>query len=289
MPGFRLAACILLVLAAVATAAEPLRLSGARIFVPVTINGIETEALLDSGAETTLVDEAFARRIGLTLAGSEIAKGTGGQQAVRFAHGVDLESVGTHLEGRTVVVMDLSDIARHVVGEPLTVVLGRELFDSGPFLLDLRAGEINAVDAPSESLGTRLPLRDHAGIKQVPVRIEGIEVHADFDLGNGSEVLIGRDFAAARGLLAPDRIVGRKTGGGVGGTVTRDLVRLRSVCLAGVEFTDVPAAIDATEHAADANVGVALLRTFVMTIDFPGNTLWLAPIHSTGTQISTSP
>ncbi len=280
MQRLRLAACIALVLAAAGAAAEPVRLSGHRIFVPVVVNGVATEALLDSGAEMTLVDATFAHQAGLTLEGSDMAKGTGGEQQVRFAHGVDLESVGTRLEDRTVAVMDLSDIARRLVGEPLTVVLGRELFDSGRFLLDLQAREMTTVDAASAPAGLRLPLRDHAGIKQMPVRIEAVEVHADFDLGNGSELLIGRDFAAGHGLLAPDRIVGSKAGGGVGGAVTRDLVRLQSVTVAGVEFAHVTAAVDATGHAADANVGVSLLRNFVLTIDFPGNALWLAPVEA---------
>ncbi len=280
MQRLRLAACLALALAAAAAPAEPLRLSGHRIFVPVVVNGVATEALLDSGAEMTLVDAAFAHRVGLNPEGSEMAKGTGGEQPVRFAHGVNLESVGTRLEDRSVAVMDLSDIARRLVGEPLTVVLGRELFDSGRFLLDLHSGEITAVDAASEPSGVRLPLRDHAGIKQMPVRIEAVEVHADFDLGNGSELLIGRDFATAQGLLAPDRLVGSKSGGGVGGAVNQDLVRIQSLSVAGVEFADVTAAVDATGHAADANVGVPLLRNFVITVDFPGNALWLAPAEA---------
>lgn len=38
---------------------------------------------------------------------------------------------------------------------------------------------------------------------------------------------------------------------------------------------DVPAEIDDTETAADANVGVRLLQHFRITTDFAGSRLWL--------------
>ena len=72
---------------------DPLRVTGERLFIPVTVNGIETEALLDSGAEMTLIDAGFARRLGLTSAGEAVARRTGGSQPVRFAENVSLQAV----------------------------------------------------------------------------------------------------------------------------------------------------------------------------------------------------
>lgn len=255
-----------------------LRVSGNRLFLPIEINGERTEALLDSGAEMTLVDAEFAERIALPTAGSETARGTGGEQEVSFAEGVDIAAIGFELDKRTVAVLDLSDIALRLVGEALPVVLGRDLFDAGRIYLDIEGGRICRADDTAAPAGERLPLVPHAGIMQMPVQIEGVPASADFDLGNGNEVLIGQAFAGQHGLLAAERIVGTKAGGGIGGEVTRELVRLESLEIAGSAFPDVVAAIDRSETAAEANVGVGILRNFRMTVDFPAKALWLEPL-----------
>lgn len=270
----------LLATSAVACPSE-LRVAGDRLFLSVEISGIGTEALLDSGAEMTLVNAGFARRTGLVVAGSETIRGTGGTDEVSFAQGVDLRAAGVSLEGRTVAVLDLSDISERLVGEPVNAIIGRELFDSGRFFLDIGQRQFCRITDAAEPAGVRLPLTEHKGIMQFPVRIERLEpVQADFDLGNGSQVLIGRDFALAHGLLEPERIVGESLGGGIGGAVSRDLVRLEEITVAGVPFRGVIAAVDPTGNAAAANIGVAILRNFKMTIDFPQKALWLAAVAS---------
>ena len=259
-----------------------LRVAGDRIFVPIEINGVKTEALLDSGAEMTLIDAGFARRISLVTAGSEIARGTGGTEEVRFAQSVDIEAAGAKLYGITVAVLDLSDISERLVGEPVNAVVGRELFDSGRFFLDINHGKFCITEDLAEPQGVRLTLREHKGIMQVPVTIESLEsVYADFDLGNGSEVLIGRSYALQNQWLDSDRIVGTKMGGGIGGAVSQELIELETLTIAGVSIPAVIAAIDSTEDAPAANIGVAILRNFVMIIDFSDKAVWFTAIEST--------
>lgn len=280
--GSRAGVLLAALLATSAIACPPeLRVSGDRLFLPVTVNGIETEALLDSGAEMTLLDAGFARRTGFALEGSETIRGTGGSDEVSFAQGADLRTVGVSLEDRTVAVLDLGDISERLVGEPVHAIVGRELFDSGRFYLDIGKRQFCRIDREAEPAGARLRLAEHRGIMQFPVVIEDLEpVQADFDLGNGSEVLIGRDYALANGLLDPGRFVGRSMGGGIGGAVSRDLVRLDKITVAGVPFTGVIAAVDPTGNAAAANIGVAILRNFTMTIDFPQQAVWLLAVGS---------
>lgn len=257
-------------------ASETLIVRGDRLFLPVVVNGVETEALLDSAAELSLVDDDFAASAGLQLAGEETARGTGGSEQVRFAEGVDIEAVGATMRGRTVAVFDLGDISERLVGARVDVVLGRDLFDQGRLLIDIENNRIAFVDAEVEPVGVRIELKESRGVETMPIVIEGGgAIEADFDLGNGSEMLIGAGFAARGGLSAPERIVGEREGGGVGGAVTRKLVRLAEVEIAGVQFKDIEAAIDETESAPDANVGVRLLRQFVITVDFPQHALWL--------------
>lgn len=260
--------------------AEAVRISGNRIFVPIIVEGVATEALLDSGAEMTFMDSAFSEKLGISVAGSEMAKGTGGEQEVRFAQGVSLATTATTLADRTVAVLDLTDISERLVGETVSVVLGRDLFDTGRLILDFQSATLRQADPYHEPTGVKLRLTEHAGIKQMPVTIEGVQTLADFDLGNGSEVLIGRDFAKSNGWLSPERLRGRRSGGGIGGAVERDLIELESLSIAGVTFNNVTAAIDSTASASSANIGVSVLKHFLLTVDFPENALWLDAVES---------
>jgi hypothetical protein len=249
-----------------------------RLFIPARIAGVETEALLDSGAELTIVDAAYAEEIGLTKAGSAVAKGTGGETEASFVEGVTVEAAGIVLGNRTIAAIDLADLSQRLIGTPVKLIVGREFFDSARLEIDIEKGSIAAVARGREPRGVRLATETHRGLETIPVSIEGGEpVQADFDLGNGSEMLIGAAYAARAGLSAPGRIVGQQAGGGLGGEIVRDLVTLTAVEVAGVRFENVGAAIDTTPTAMDANVGVRLLRNFRMTVDFAENAIWLEP------------
>jgi predicted aspartyl protease len=258
-----------------AAQAAPLQVHGNRLFVDVTINGVQAEALLDSGAEMTFVDPRLAARLELSPEGSETAKGSGGDTQVQFAKGVSIEAAGVRLTNLTVALLDMTDLSKRLIAKDLQIILGREFFDAGRVRIDIEGGTIEKVDSAQEPAGTRLTLLSARGIESFPCIVEGTETRADIDLGNGSEVLIGRAFADAHGLLAPGRVVDRKSGGGIGGKVDRDIVVLKSLEIAGTRFENVRAAIDPQPTAGEVNVGTSILRRFVLVIDFPAHAVWL--------------
>lgn len=251
---------------------------GDRLFIPVTVNGRQVEALLDSAAEATLVDDNLAKSLNLALTGGETVKGSGGEDEVRFTEGVNIHAAETDLKGLTVAVLDLEDLSARLVGSKVQMILGREFFDAGRFWLDIERGTIRRLSSTAKAKGMMLPLVTHRGIEGFPVTIEGhAGIQAAFDLGNGSEVLIGRQAADRLGIGAPGRVIERKKGGGIGGSIDRDIVMLSSITIAGKTFTDVRAAIDEQDSPSDVNIGVNILRHFVIVTDFPGHKLWLAP------------
>lgn len=253
-----------------------LRVSGNRIFLPASVNGVKTEALLDSGAELTLVDRAFAGEAGLIAFGEAEARGTGeGTESVQFAEGVTLAAAGKTMEGQVVAILDLSEISARVVSGAVTVILGRELFDAGVWRLDIEGGTLEAVGPEELPANGALALTDAHGIKQVDILLNGFAVKADFDLGNGNEVLLSRSFAEQAGLLDPANILGVKEGGGVGSAVERTIVRVDRLEIGGHVLTGLTAAVSPNSDGADANIGVSVLRQFGLIIDFPGNRVWL--------------
>lgn len=260
---------------------EPISVRDNRLFVEVATHGVVTEALLDSGAEMTLFDREFARRVGVSPldAGDARARGSGAEEvAVQFAEGITVESVGLVLEDLTIAILDLSNVTQRLIGHRVDTVLGRQLFDSARLRIDIDKGRIQRVERGGSPDGVRLSLKTQHGIETIPVSVEGHPpVRAEFDLGNGSDVLIGADYAERIGLSSEDRVVARETGGGIGGAVERDVVILRRLDIAGESFYNVRAAIDPTDKAADVNVGVSILRNFVITTDFTERAVWLLP------------
>lgn len=259
--------------------AVPLEQVNNRLFVPVTINGQPTTALLDSAAEMTILDDDFARHLDLAQTGNATAHGSGAEaMQARFADNVRIEAVETRFQSR-VAILDLGEVSERLLGRKADMLLGRDLFDKGRFRIDIQGGTIESADkAPAK--GMRLPLSEHRGVPAIPAAAEGSDpVQAVFDLGNGREILIGRAYAERLGLTAPERIVGKRSGGGLGGAVDFDIVALRTLEVGGRTFRNVRAAIDRGETASDLNLGTSILRDFIITTDFPNRAIWLEPVQ----------
>jgi predicted aspartyl protease len=259
-----------------AASAEPLELFNNRPFLSVTVNGQRVTALLDSAAEMTIVDDDAAPRLGLVQTGGATAHGSGaGAMQVRFADHVAIGAAGVSLEAR-VGLLDLGEVSARLLGRPVEMLLGRDLFDNARLRIDYAAGTIDLLEGAPR--GVRLPLGEHRGLPTIPAAVEGhAPVQTVLDTGNGSEVMVGRAYAERIGLTAPGRIVERLQGGGLGGAHTRDIVILRTLAVAGHMFTNVRAAIDPGETASDLNIGTSILRHFIVTTDFAGRQVWLEP------------
>lgn len=257
--------------------AAALTVRGDRLFIPASINGVQTEAVLDSAAEVTVLDDEFARRAGIGGGKAVTARGSGAANAkAELVEGVRVEAIGVKLPDVTVAVIDLDDVGTRLFGHPLDAIVGRELFDAARLSIDIEGKSIRILPSGAKPKGVRLTLKTFHGNETVPVSVEGRRpVRAEFDLGNGSDMLIGKAYAARLGLL--DRQHAHEEGGGIGGAVKRRIVTLKRVRIAGVTFRDVRAAIDEQPNAADANIGVKLLRRFRIVTDFPHKAVWLQP------------
>jgi len=273
-----LIAAAALALPACARAAAPgvtaLRVAGGHLYLPAVINGVAVEALLDSAAETSIVDTAFAAQLGLRGGEVVTARGTGaGTTAATLVAGVVIDVAGLRLRPEAVAVIDLSGIARRLANGPIRMIIGRDLFDAAPLAIDIAAATLSVMPRRDQR-GHRLPLTARRGIEAVPIGIEGHAASADFDLGNGATVLIGADFAARHRLL-DQRVTSVIQGGGIGGETRQTSFTVRALDIAGVRFPNVPVAIDASPTASDANIGVRLLRHFNIVTDFPARSVWL--------------
>lgn len=251
--------------------AESLVVHNGRLFIPANIKGVATEALLDSGAEASLIDPKLAVEAKLPEGQVITIRGSGGATSAKFVEGVPIEALGLKVQGEGIVVMDMTDISQRLIKRPTRAILGRELFDAARLRIDLAGGTIDVVDRASTPPGEKLALTAHAGIESVPIAINGAAAQAEFDLGNGSEPMISRAQVTKLGL----KVTGQKAGGGVGGEIQRDLVIIPRLTLAGRTFTDVPATVDDQPSTNDMNIGTSILQNFLVTTDFNHRAVWL--------------
>ena len=251
-------------------AAEPLIYDNGRIFVRATIKDVATEALLDSGAESSVVDPALAKRAKLPPGLEADVKGSGGEAEARIVYGVTISAGGLTVKDQLVVITDLAEVSKRLIRRPTELILGRELFDAATIRVDIQGREWGPLPPGAQPQGTRLALTKHAGIEAVPVTINGVPAQADLDLGNGSKVLVSKAMALKLGL----KVVGQESGGGIGGKLTRDLVKLDRLEVAGRTFRDVDAAIDPFENAGELNIGTSILEYFIVTTDFRGRAVY---------------
>jgi len=261
-----------------AASAAPLELFNDRPFVTVEVNGHPTTALLDSAAETTLLDDDFAARLGLAAAGQVTAHGSGADAMTATLANSSTARIrfGRWTYSGQPAILDLDEVSSRLIGRHVDMILGREIFDANVVRLDLRRRTVD-IGGRAGRRGVRLPLGEHRGTPTVPAAVEGHDAaQTVFDTGNGSGVLVGGAYAGRIGLTG-ERIVAREEGGGLGGARQRDIVVLRSLTLAGRTFRNVRAAIDPGETASDLNIGTSILRHFLITTDFPNHAIWLEP------------
>jgi Aspartyl protease len=265
-------------MAVAAPATTRLTMRRHRLFVPARINGHQTLALLDSAAEMTLVDRALAARIGLGDGQAVTGKGSGANttEAALVDH-ISIDAAAVSMKDATIAVIDLADVSRRLNGAPINLILGRDYFDQARLAIDLSAPSLRVLSRDTLPLGQRFDLVGKFGVETMLVAAEGVAARATVDLGNGNDPLISPAFAARLGVLTDGRPTHREKGGGIGGEAMRQSFVLSSLTVAGETFRDVRVSVDAGENASDLNIGVSILKHFLIVTDFAQRAIWLNP------------
>jgi len=255
---------------------------GQRIILAGHVNGTATEMMLDSGAGMTVFDRAFADRMGIKGTQKIDVRGAGGSVPGEIAGNVTLTVGGLTLTKLNVLILDMADVARGV-GRAMPVVLGREAFKAAAVTIDFPGRTIRFTDRAAfrpPAGAARLELGEKGFLPRVKVAVAGLApVEADLDLGNSGTLMLAKSYWTAQPRLAALRQA-RSQSGGVGGLKAARRVTLPEVEFGGMRFADVPATLvdDSTAlPTAGANVGLGLLKTAVVTIDFGGGALYVQP------------
>ncbi|MEZ0470817.1 aspartyl protease family protein [Luteimonas salinilitoris] len=245
----------------------------------MAVNGIDQEAVLDTGANLSVVSASTARRLGLRLLEGEASVGSGSRDAVPTRLGVAerLEFAGSTLSNVVFLVLDDAQLEMPVAGGyridailgfPVMRALRRIRFDADGRLTPEPVADGDA-DGPAGNL------RVVGSDLHVDVSVDGIAVPLHLDTGAPRSSLSSR-FAQRHASLLQGLPQGRQRVGGAGGATERRIatwpdVRVR---LDGRE-TRLPELTIAIADSADVetrNMGVLggdVLGAFAsFTIDF---------------------
>jgi len=264
----------------------PAELHAGLIYLRGTVDEVETELVLDSGAGMTVIDARLAERLELAPGGAVTATGAGGTQAARFVGGFELVCGDLELALRSAVCLDLSAVTA-AVGRDMPLILGLEAFER--FVVDIDYPNARVAFRPREGFayagpGRTLPLFAGPGrIREVEASVEDLPP-ARFTLDTGARGLaLFGTYTDAQRLLEGRTPLSERESTGVGASFPTTVGRLRAFTLAGYRLADVPCGFARREEGVFAsethagNLGASVLSRFRVIADFSRDALHLEP------------
>lgn len=273
-----IAALSLLAFQAQAPIAEmDFELVNGHIYVPATVNGNATTAILDSGAGMSVMDSALAEKWNLPSAGELQASGIG-KDAVKGRY---LKETKVSFGGITQpmqIAIPLGSLTE-AEGRPLETIVGFELFSKNIVQIDYPAHKVRvyAKDGGFQPQGSSVPMRlisNHPHIKS-SMNVDGktYELETMIDTGASGGGLTAK-FLAANPLSSrttPKSVIG----GGVGGFIEGRYFRPGSLTVAGstvnrpiMTMTDAEGGASGKNSTYDLLLGADVLKRFTLTFDY---------------------
>ncbi len=251
------------------------------LYAPVTIAGHAYQFLVDTGAQSILVDRAVATQLGLASSGAFEASGAARTGGLQLAKIPELR-VGAHGRLTNVVVTTL-DLAASSAGTfRADGILGYPFFASSEVRIDFAARTMTFAPPGSfPNSGEALSLDVDRGLPEVPLWVNGM-LRAPFviDTGNAAQLLIYSPFERRHRGLVPFSAV-RHNSYGIGGATPSyrsvlDRLDFGSISLYHVDTDVMLATRGAFADRFDAgNVGLGVLQNFVITFDEARATLYV--------------
>jgi hypothetical protein len=239
------------------------------IYVPVTINGHSSMALLWGGPSS--IDAAFAASIGLQANANDAS-----------VRGVDIQIGDLTLHDASAKPDDLkAQTYAAIIGQPLPFRLGEEMFDQLAVDIDFAHHRIAFLDPKTVTKpagATEVPLTELDGERVVPVSVDGAApAEFEFELGNViGPLLVTPAYAQAHKLLE-----GHPTSTRLSGSFTETVVSLDHLGFAGIDFPGAPIAIVPESQlppvAITGGAGLPLFDKFRLIVDYPHDRLYAIP------------
>lgn len=260
-----------------ASVAVPVEIVGATVLLPVRINGsAPLWLLLDTGANSCVLDHALARRLGLESirAGEATGAGTGTVPYLSYRpEDVAFEVGGTAFRCEHTISLDLAAVPG-IVGHPVDGILGSDFIAQRTLQINYDAAVVRLHDPASfayEGGGEILPLEFERRLPYVRAEITVAGVPPEVSrllVDSGSEDAVD-DPLLLRSTAGLETVTG---GVGLGEEYQVSLGQLERFRLGRFEFTGVPSVAPGV-----ALIGGEILRRFRVIADYARQRLILEP------------
>lgn len=253
----------------------PYEMNDGVLLFQAQINGQAVWAMLDNESGDSLIDAAFARTHGLTL-GPPLGplRTPGGTLERRRVEGVRLSIQGQASFTAPLSAADLS-FASRVAGKPISVVLGKEYFESLGFLIDPRSKELQFGPSGSLTVPATIPYVELLNDRpQVEVRVNGHPAVVTVDLGYNGTLSLNDAAWAELGLNdAPS--TNAKSANFDGRFREMKSTRVDEVSLGPETRHDVDVRLDRSfPEDGDGIIGLGFLSKFIFAIDEKSRRIW---------------
>jgi hypothetical protein len=250
------------------------------LYAPVRIGNTTYAFLVDSGAQSIVLDSGIARALALTEEGTLEASGTARTGGLHVARLPELALGDAVLRDLVVSTLDLTRSTGGVLH--IDGILGYPFFASSIVRLDFANGTMTFGPPGSlERKGTRIALELDRSLPEARFRLnDRIEGMFVVDTGNAADLLLYRPFVDAHPGLVPVTTNGGRSWG-IGGATASYATTLETLALDDISLHNTRTEVMLATRGAFAdrvdagNVGLGVLRKFIVTFDFPGSALYL--------------
>ena len=263
-------------------------MAGNRIYLPATLNGRPTPAILDTGAGASAVDLALADELKIPGDREIQANGVGAASVKgRILTGASVDLGGQkHAISYAIPFSTLNSAE----GRKLELILGYDFLQRYVFQIDYAAKRLQLHPRGTfmSRAGTEVPVRIVNGHPHIRAKItlggQTHDVEAMIDSGASLGGLTGR-FTKAFPIPSKVKTTAPTIiGGGVGGFVTGRFLRLDSVEVGGIRIkqpivsvNEAGGGANGTQSAYDYLLGAEILKRFTVTIDYHNKRVFLKP------------
>jgi hypothetical protein len=270
--------------------------------VPVVLNGqLPLKFILDTGVRTAILTEkTFSDILNLSYSKKYTIAGPGGQKIVDafITNNVSLDLPGVHGEGHAMLVLEEDYLElRNYLGTDVHGILGYELFSRFIVEIDYEQKQL--------TLTTTEKFKKKRRFQTIPISIEDTKpyVIAEVEMNDSSRVKAKLlvDSGASHGLVlepssspilkVPPRHINSIIGRGIGGVITGQIGRIKSIDLGGYKvpgvisnFPDPNSYMDTLKVSRavfrNGSIGGELLSRFTVIFDFPREKIYLKKNHA---------
>ena len=271
----------------------PFEYQARHVWLRASVNGgPPADFIFDTGASITVIDSAYAAKIGLRTEGLQQGQGAGATGSASFA-ALSLLTVaagdgdGIEVKDARVAVLSVNTILAPYFWRDCAGVIGFDFINRFVNELDFDARLLTLHEPKTfqyAGQGAAIPMTLAGHTPVVTMKLDdGIEGGFRVDVGSGSTVDLHTPFVKKHDLTAKAGRGVDVMGGGFGGTFTTRIVRMQKLELGPfawseplVSLSQATAGAFTSEDYA-GNIGTRILERFKVTLDYERRQMWLEP------------